>query len=180
MLRNTTKYFGSITKLIHWSLFALITMQFYLVWGPNLSNDKVLTIMLHKSIGLIALLLIIFFIFWHIINIKPLPSKSQPRWQYISSIIVHHSLFFLLFIMPIIGYLLSCSNGHPVNFFGWFTLPCIISKNDLLSNTLFLTHSWVSYVILMLVGIHILAALYHAFIVKDDVLKRMFPLNSKD
>jgi cytochrome b561 len=179
MLRNTTKRFGGVTKLVHWLVFILITAQFYLVWDLNDSN-KALYMMLHKSIGVTILLLGIFFIIWHSINIKPLPAETQPRWQYITSKIVHHTLFLLLLVMPIIGYLLSCTNGRSVNFFGWFTIPCLIAENDPLSDILFNTHVYLGYVILTLVGIHILAALYHGFVVRDNVLKRMLPFTNKD
>lgn len=179
MLKNTTKRFGSITKPLHWLIFILIPTQFYLVW--SLSDNSPLTplyMMLHKSIGFTLIFLGILFFIWHIANVKPLPPVTQPRWQYIISKAVHHTLFLLIILMPIIGYLLTCADGKPINFFGLFTIHCLISPNDHLGNIMFSTHQTIAFIILALVGIHFLAALYHHFICKDNVLKRMLPFSS--
>ncbi|KTD41029.1 cytochrome b [Legionella parisiensis] len=179
MIRNTLKCFGSVTKLLHWLIFILIIAQFYFVWSIN--HDSPLAsryIMLHKSVGFTILLLGILFFIWHIINIKPFPPVTQPRWQYITSKAVHHTLFILIMLMPIVGYLLICADGKSIDFFGWFIIPCLISKNDYLGGIMFSTHQTIAYLILILVGIHFLAALYHHFICKDNVLKRMLPFTS--
>lgn len=181
MLRNTVKRFGSITKVFHWLIFLLIIAQFYFVWF--LSEDSPLTgfyVMLHKSVGVTVFMLGILFLIWHIINVKPLPPETQPRWQHIVSKAVHHTLFTLIILMPIIGYLLTCADGKPINFFGWFTIPCIISENEHLGSIMFTTHETLGYLVLILVGIHCLAALYHHFICKDNVLKRMLPFASNE
>ncbi|HHT0593557.1 TPA: cytochrome b [Legionella anisa] len=179
MIRNTLKRFGSMTKLLHWLIFILIIAQYYFVW--SLRDNSPLTtfyIMLHKSVGFTILLLGLLFFIWHIINIKPLPPITQPRWQYITSKAVHHTLFILIILMPIVGYLLTCAGGKPINFFGWFTIPCLISKNDYFGSIMFSAHQVIAYFILILAGIHFLAALYHHFICKDNVLKRMLPFTS--
>jgi cytochrome b561 len=36
-------------------------------------------------------------------------------------------------------------------------------------------HSWIAILIIGLVSLHIFAALYHHYIKKDNVLKRMWP-----
>ncbi len=170
-----------MTKLLHWLIFILITAQFYFVW--SLSENSPLTgpyIMLHKSVGMTLLILGILFFIWHIFNVKPLPPETQPRWQYIISKAVHHTLFLLIMLMPIIGYLLTCADGKPINFFGLFTIPCLISANEHLGGIMFLAHETLAFVILFLVGVHILAALYHHFIYKDNVLKRMLPFTSNE
>ncbi|CAM2934980.1 cytochrome b561 family protein [Legionella steigerwaltii] len=179
MLRNSMNRFGSITKLLHWLIFILIAAQFYFVW--SLSDNSPLTplyMMLHKSVGVTILVLGLLFYIWHIISIKPLPPENQPRWQYIISKLVHHLLFILIILMPIVGYIMTCSDGKPINFFGWFTIPCLITENEQLGSIMFSTHETIAFIILALVGLHFLAALYHHFIRKDDVLKRMLPFTS--
>ncbi len=182
VLRNTLKSFGNITKLLHWLIFVLISFQFYWVWVsvPNNPATQTFYIMLHKSTGMIVLLLGLFFTIWHIINTKPLPPKRQPHWQHLTAKIVHLLLFILLIAMPIVGYLLVCANGRTVNFFGWFNLPSVIPKNKYIGDIMFSLHQKLGYFILILVGIHFLAALYHQCIVNDNVLKRMLPFSSED
>jgi cytochrome b561 len=177
MIKNTLKSFGSITKLLHWLVFMLIVTQFYLIWVsvPNEPPGQSFYIMLHKSTGITILLLGLLFIIWHLINIKPLPPENQPHWQHITAKIVHYLLFILIIAMPIAGYLMVCANGKNVNFFGLFNIPALISKNDHLSDIMFSIHQKLGYLILILVSIHFLAALYHQFVVKDNVLRRMLP-----
>lgn len=181
MLKNASKSFGNITKLLHWLILALIVAQFYLIWVsiPINPPEKAYYMMLHKSLGITTLLFGLLFIIWHIVNTKPLPPKNQPHWQHITAKIVHHLLFILLIIMPIVGYLLVCANGRIVNFFGWFNLPSLIPKNEYLRDLMFSMHQKMGYLILILVGIHFLAALYHHFIVKDKILVRMLPFSSE-
>lgn len=179
MLRNTLKRFGSITKLLHWLIFILIAAQFYFVWSLSENSPLIpLYMMLHKSVGVTVLVLGILFYIWHIISIKPLPPENQPQWQYFISKLVHHVLFILIILMPLVGYLLTCSDGKPINFFGWFTIPCLIPTSEQLGNMMFSVHETIAFIILILVGIHFLAALYHHVIRKDEVLKRMLPFTS--
>lgn len=176
MLRNTKKNFGSITKFLHWLIFILIASQFYFIWFKNTSPS--LYMMLHKSIGISLLLISFLFILWNVFNTQPLPLTFQPRWQYITAKIVQHSLLTLLLLIPIVGYLLSCTNGKLINFFGLLTLPCLISQNKHLSAIFFVSHQILAYTILALVCIHSIAALYHHFIAKDNVLKKMLPFTT--
>ncbi|KTD11751.1 cytochrome b561 family protein [Legionella gratiana] len=182
MIKNTLKSFGTMTKLVHWLIFILITFQFYLIWisVPNDPSRQAFYIMLHKSIGITVLLLGLYFIIWHIITTKPLPPETQPYWQHITAKIVHYLLFILLIAMPIVGYLLVCANGKTVNFFGWFNIPSLISQNKHLGDIMFSIHQKLGYLIIALVGVHVFAAFYHQFIIKDNVLRRILPFNSRD
>lgn len=183
MLRNTTKSFGSLTKLFHWLLFFLICMQFYFIWGQDLfpqeSPVRLQYILLHKSFGLTILFLGVLFIIWRFINPQPLSLKSQPYWKHIIAKCVHHTLLTFIILMPILGYLMSCADGRTVSFFGLFNMPCSISKNEYLSNLFFQMHEKIGYLFLILIGIHIFAAMHHHFILKDNVLKRMLPFSDK-
>ncbi|MGL5743145.1 MAG: cytochrome b [Legionella sp.] len=182
MFRNTRNRFGSFTKLLHWLIFILITAQFYLIWYrevfPKDSPEKALYMMLHKSVGMTVLFLGVLFVVWHLFNIKPTPLASQSRWQQVTAKMVHYALFALIIAISTVGYLLVCANGRMVNFFGWFNLPSLLTENKLLANTLFNIHEKLAYLILILVGIHLLAALYHHFIAKNQVLRRILPFTN--
>ena len=184
MIRNTTQYFGSLTKFFHWTLFFLICIQFYLIWGQAAFSEKspikIQYVLLHKSFGISILILGILFILWRMLNPKPHTVEGQPNWKRIAATAVHHSLLLLIVLMPIIGYLMSCAAGKPVRNLGLFTLPCLIAENDHASDVLFMMHTYIAYIILLLIAIHVLAALQHHFILKDKVLKRMLPFSARD
>ena len=81
-----------------------------------------------------------------------------------------------MLIMPISGIAMSQLSGRTVKVFDWFAVPNFISINKPLAKQIYGLHVWSSYIIIGLVVVHILAAFYHHFIQKDDVLKRMSPL----
>ncbi len=59
--------------------------------------------------------------------------------------------------------------------FGLFTLPKIVGDNQDLAKQLFTLHRWTGFLVILLALMHVGAALYHYFIRKDEVLKRMLP-----
>lgn len=178
MLKNTKTSFGSITKIIHWLLFFLITAQFLLIWQYKAVSDTVEKsqyMLLHKSVGVTILFLTIIFIIWKLNNVKPVPSMIQPHWQHSLAKIVHQLLLILLIVMPLTGYSLSCAAGKVINYFNIFKLPCFLAANSKLAKLFDLIHQNLGFFILALAIVHILAALYHHFILKDQILKRMLP-----
>lgn len=177
MLRNTTKKFGVFEKLIHWSIFIVISAQYYLVWGQDLFPEGAPIrdeyTLLHKSLGLVALLLGLFFVLWRRMNERPLPPYLQPRWQKVIATMTHHLLLTILILMPLLGYFMSCASGKTISFFGLYTLPNLIGPHEQLGKLLFQAHVKLGDLFIILIGLHIVAALYHHFIIKDNVLKRM-------
>ena len=91
------------------------------------------------------------------------------------SSVVHTSLYVLLLAMPIAGYIANSAFGAVTPFFGLFDLPPIVDKNEVLAAQLFTIHRWVGWLVIVLVLIHVSAALYHYLIRRDSVLQRMLP-----
>ena len=75
--------------------------------------------------------------------------------------------------MPVVGYIANSAYGTATPFFGLFELPPIIGKK--FSTQLFTLHRWVGWFVILLVLTHVSAALYHHFVRRDAVLKRMLP-----
>lgn len=150
--------------------------MFFLGYFMDDISDKALrgnVINVHKLIGLTILALMILRTLWALINRKPdLPagSKTWERWTVRA---VHLSLYLVLLIMPLIGWIGSVAGGwipHLGNI--QFNLP--IEKNKALSDLAFDTHNTLAIIIIVLVSLHALAALYHFFIKKDNILQRMW------
>lgn len=178
MLKNSSTRFGSLTKLLHWTIFAVFCIQYYLIWErslfPENAPERTPLIITHKAFGMAALGLGLLFWIWKAINVKPaLPYQAQ--WERVLTKVVQHSLLLLMVLMPLSGYLLSCSAGRATEFFGLFTFPMLISPNKALLSFFANTHEVFAYLIGGLVSLHVLGALRHHFFIKDNVLKRMLP-----
>jgi polyisoprenoid-binding protein YceI len=115
-------------------------------------------------------------IFWRLINPMPTAAKHTPLWQKSAAKIAHYALYVLMIIMPLSGWLMSSAAGFPVSVFGLFTLPDLIAPNNGVRMLMEQVHTLIAYAIIALVSIHILAALKHHFIDKDNTLRRILPV----
>ena len=176
--RNTSGTYGSVSKFFHWLVVLLFFAQLALgLFMSRISNDALQSAFytLHKSLGLLILLVMIVFVLWSLTSIKPKWPVSMSCWERSTAHSIHGLLYLLLLAMPLSGWLLATAAGHPPNFFWLVTVPMpginISESLAELGGTLHLIFVWL---ICFLVGIHILAALKHHFISKDNILRRMW------
>lgn len=175
-LINNKDKFGLITKFIHWGLFVLFCAQYFLVYRrdylPKDSPENMQYILLHKSLGVIILGMALFFIIWRKVGSRPDWPSTMSFSQKTLAKIVHLSLLFVMFAMPISGILMSQYHGYPVSVFG-HEIPNIVAENKELSSLCRNIHVILSYLVIGLVGLHALGALIHHFYYRDRVLKNM-------
>lgn len=182
MLRNSKERFGAVAQVFHWGIF-LLFVSLYVVAemmedapkGP----EKRALYDLHKSIGISVLFVVFLRLSWRLANPVPEPSGLVSKWMEKAASVSHFLLYAVMFLMPLSGYLMSVSGGHDVGWFGLFELPSLLGKNEGLHELTEGFHGVMAAVILVLVAIHLLAALWHHFIVKDNVLRRMLPVRLK-
>ena len=173
-----TDYYPATSKLLHWlvAVCVLTTAPVAIVMtrlGKGPTQDMLYNF--HKSLGVLILILMILRLINRLAAGAPIADPGIEPWQKTVSSVVHTSLYVLLFAMPIVGYIANSAFGAPTPFFGLFNLPMIVEKNEALATQLFTLHRWVGWLVIMIVLVHISAALYHYFIRRDDVLKRMLP-----
>jgi cytochrome b561 len=92
----------------------------------------------------------------------------------------HIAFYVLLFAMPMTGWLMSSAKNYSVSWFGLFTWPNLIGKNEAAFDFLRSTHDTLSGVLFTIAVLHILAALKHHFWNKDNVLLRMLPFTKSE
>ena len=175
MLKNTQSGYGLIHILIHWAMAVLIWWAAIL--GLTMTDmpdsfDKLTTYSFHKSLGLTVLALAVLRLVWKIANNKPLLPDTMQGWERKAAAATHHSIYLLMFLVPILGWLTNESAPFPLQYFDLFQVPNAGIGPD--AAKFFLdVHEIVAKLLLLLVIVHVLAALKHHFIAKDDILKRM-------
>lgn len=97
------------------------------------------------------------------------------RFERAAAHATHAAFYVLLFAMPLTGWMMSSAKNYAVSWFGLFTWPNLIGKNETAFGFLRATHDTLSYVLFAIAVLHILAALKHHFWNRDDVLERMLP-----
>lgn len=176
MVKNSDTTYGTVAKGFHWLLLVMLTFS---VFAGNFLADmpkgaeKLQAAGMHKSFGAIILTLVFLRLFWRILNVQPGgPVGATPIQRRLASA-MHWGLYLLMFAQPLSGILMSQAAGLPVSFFGLFEFPVFLDKNIALAEFFRGMHGIVWILLALAVIGHIAAALYHHFIEKDDVLKRM-------
>jgi cytochrome b561 len=177
-IRNSLARWGSVSQLLHWLIVVLIAVQVTLALVADdlpLGMKKLAMLARHKSFGITILALAILRLIWRWLNPTPVLPNTLKRYERVLASFTHGALYFLLFAMPISGWLMSSARGFPVSWFGLVQLPDLVPKDKTLYDALLTTHDWLAIALGAVVFLHIAAALKHHFVLKDDVLRRMLP-----
>ena len=180
-LKNTLTRYGVVAQLFHWVIVALIITQFVLAkWADGLSPVKKIGILAtHKSVGITILLLAVLRLTWRLFNPAPQLPAGTPRWQELAAHVSHFLLYALLFITPVLGWLMSSARNFSVSWFGLVQLPDFIAPNRATYETLHEAHEIMAYSLAGIAIVHAAAALKHHFFDRNDVLRRMLPVSDR-
>lgn len=127
----------------------------------------------HKLIGMIILVLAVARLFYRLSRGAPADEPTLEPWQKLVSHLTHWGIYALLLVVPVLGWL-AVSYYGPFAPFG-ISLPSLAAQNDAAATRTFFLHGLAAYALILLVGMHVGAALFHYFIRKDGVLARMLP-----
>jgi cytochrome b561 len=176
--RNTPDQFGLLARAFHWLIFLLLIGSFTIAYSMvalPLSPRKLQLYSWHKWFGVTVFMLVLLRLGWRLINPVPDPPASTPTWQRHAAGISHLMLYMVLIVMPPIGWVMSTSLNLPLVYLGLIEIPSPFGVDQARGELLKAVHYWLSILLLVLVAIHVLAALYHHVILRDDVLRRMLP-----
>jgi cytochrome b561 len=187
-LRNTPLRYGTVAASFHWIIAAFILFQLwlglYMVSLPHSDPSAFGYVQLHKSIGLTILVLSVGRLLWRLVNrVPPLPKRMNIVLRGIAHL-SHFFLYVLIIGIPLSGWAMTSASplGLPIKYFGLFDWPKIWFLADMtreqkrpLGHMLGDVHMYLAFSLIGLLVIHVCGALYHQFILRDTVLKRMIP-----
>lgn len=176
MLKNTKNSYGLVTKLLHWVVGLLIigiVIIGFLMSSMRPSPEKFELYKMHKAFGVITLSLIVIRILWRITNINVQAAAGVNTVLQWAAKVGHLLLYMLMLIMPISGILMTRFSGYPISIFEIFTIPAASKKNPELAEFFHDIHESTAPGLVILIIIHVLAALYHHFIRRDNTLIRI-------
>jgi cytochrome b561 len=180
---SVSSRYSAVAQAFHWIIAALIVTQFTLAWMADdlpLGARKLGLLARHKSFGMTILMLAVLRLLWRAFNRPPPLPPGMSKIERWLARISHTAFYLLLFAMPVTGWLMSSAKNYSVSWFGLFTWPNLIGKNEDHFDLLRSTHEILSDVLFVLAIVHILAALKHHFWNKDDVLVRMLPFKKSE
>jgi cytochrome b561 len=189
--QETRPHYHPIGIFFHWAMAALLLFQ--LAWGWWVTflppgYEKLEGYALHAFVGLLLITLAFLRAGWRSIAPFILPELEKPEdlpgWQRRAAEAVHFALYIVMFALPLSGWLMFSVSapGDQIALPWGMTAPIIPLPVELnfvgraqweqRAETAHLALVWITMVLLVM---HIGAALKHQFIDKDTVLARMIP-----
>ena len=175
---KTGSGYGVAARFLHWLVLVLIAAQYAMAWampdvGPG--TQPIGLIAWHISLGTVILLVMVVRVLWRLSHpAPPVPDSLRP-WQGALSRLVHLLLYTTLVLLPLMGWGYASARGWEVGLTANFHLPGLFKNNSHLGLALGDVHAVTATILLVLIGLHFVAALYHRFILNDHTLARMLP-----
>jgi cytochrome b561 len=175
-MSNST--YSPVAKTLHWvmalAIFGLVVLG-SVMSDMEFSPEKLQYFSWHKWTGVTVFFLVWVRLVWRLINPPPAYPDSMPLTVQRLAHAGHIALYALMLIIPISGWLMSSAKGVQTVWFGVLPLPDLIGKDKALGHLLEEVHETLSWFMVTLIAGHVLAALKHHFLDRDDTLRRMAP-----
>jgi cytochrome b561 len=174
--------FDGVSMAIHWATLLLIVGIFATAWMRGSASDGETAAFLlntHRSLGAALWLLTLVRLLWKagMARTPALPA-TVGRHQHLLARATEAALYALLLLQPLTGFLQSIARGKPFVLLG-ANVPMLMTKNKAFAHAAHDIHERGAGALLILIGLHALAALGHHFLMRDDVLRAMLPARAK-
>lgn len=191
----TQARYSTVAVILHWTIVVLLVWAVGMAWYSDRLEgaEKIAALQLHKPLGVTILLLTLVRLGWRLMNPPPPLNPHLKPWERVLAAAVHWLFYVLLIAMPLTGWAMVSASKliamYPINMFGLFDWPALSfltelapdqrkTVHDLLEEA---HHIGAKVVIYGLIPLHILGALKHQFLDRDNELARMIPfLTRKD
>jgi cytochrome b561 len=179
--------FSPVAILFHWTMAALVVVQLGLGWWMGrlpVGGDKVGAYNLHYAIGVVMLVLILGRIGWRLLAPEPINDADKPGWESVAATITHYVFYVCLFGLPLSGWAMisATARDQELTLLGlapWPLLPLQALSTPMLW-AIEATAEWLHWgmvvALILLVPMHVIAALKRHFVNGDDVLHGMLPI----
>ncbi|WP_312599506.1 cytochrome b, partial [Brevundimonas sp.] len=197
MSQARTRY-SSVAIALHWAIalliLSMIPMGLWMTSAIDNPDSQALAyrvFQIHKSIGFLILALTVVRIVWRLTHRPPALPRTMKRWEAFAAGATHVAFYALLLALPLTGWL-YVSAGWAVSqdralevatsWFGLFPIPHLpgvaelsIQMRRALAFQAMGAHSLMAWGAVVLIVLHVGAALKHQFVDRDGVLGHMVP-----
>ncbi len=171
--------YSTAARRFHWCTVGLLALQipvglFMVRYGAatDFAEPTGKLYDAHKLLGLAILLLAGSRLIYRLVHGAPADEPTLEPWEKLVSHVTHWAIYALLIVVPILGWL-AVSYYGPFEPFG-IKLPTLAAQNEASATRTFFLHMLAAYALIVLLGMHVGAALFHYFIRTDGVLRRMW------
>jgi cytochrome b561 len=172
---GTPARYDGVSILLHWVTAALVvilwtlgqTIDFFPKGAPKI-DARSTHFVLGATLGIVLLIRVA----WRASAGRSLP-LAYPGWVGSAARVVHYGLYALVAATVILGVFNAWQRGDV--FFNVYTIPKLVPGDLALKRTLEELHGDCADIVLIVAGLHALAALAHHYLLRDPVLRRMLP-----
>jgi len=187
---NTAGHWGAVAKSLHWAIallvFGQVALGFYaheqkeaMLAAFDFSEARIADVQaifhLHKSIGIVIGFLVIARIIWRVTHYVPPLSGELPRVMQALAYATHWALYALLLILAGSGFFIAGASPFGIDFFYLIHIPHLFDVSDDIRDGAEMAHMIAVWGLIGLISLHIAAAAFHHFALKDDTMVKMWP-----
>jgi cytochrome b561 len=176
--RSTPAAWGTGARALHWIGAALVLFLIAYGWWMTHVPERGVRLghfHLHSIVGAYFILLLALRLLWRAIDTTPAPPVGSKRWERRSAHAGHAALYALMIGAAATGWALWSASPTrvPIEVLG-LEVPFLFAEpNAARARRLEGPHKLLSYLLLVVIVIHVAAALRHHFLKRNDVLRRM-------
>ena len=168
----------ALARWLHW-LTALLVLALmavgawiFLVDTPDPLGHRLYNV--HESAGVLVFVLVLWRLLVRWRNPPPPLPACMPVPMRLAAHATHWLLYALLLVQSLVGFIANAAGGFNLVWFEVLPIPSFVAPDKALSALMFTLHLVGGVALALLIGAHIVAALYHHFIRRDGLLRRMW------
>lgn len=178
-LGNTPERYGAIPQILHWAVAVLVLVA----WALGTFDDvlprgaaRAAGLAVHMSAGLAVIALVVLRLLWRVGDPPPPPAEtSLGAWLERAGVLAHYALYVLLIAAPLAGIGVRFAGGEALPVFGLFDIASPWPADRAFTRIFKEMHEVLANGLVILAGLHMAAALFHHWVLRDDTLRRMLP-----
>ena len=166
-------------RRVHWLMALLVAAAYLLIEQrglfPRGSVPRAAMVQGHFWVGISIVLLALWRLRLRRRDGAPPVTPALAAWNTLVGKLLHLALYLFLVLQPLLGLATAWSDGKSILLpFTGIALPALLPENEALAHTLEDLHGTIGELFYWVIGAHILAALWHHLLRRDDTLRRMF------
>lgn len=179
--------YSPVAIVFHWTMAVLVVFQLGWGWWMGrlpVGGGKVAAQDLHYAVGVLMLVLALGRGGWRLLAPGPINDADKPGWESTTAHITHYLFYTCLFGLPLSGWAMISATAREqdltlLGLVPWPLLPLqdltFVRRWQIEAVTEWM-HWGLIVTLVLLVPLHVVGALKHQFIDRDDVLHGMLPV----